>query len=222
MIGCGAWRSKEVKEVPRYRHLIGYRGDRLAEQLNDVNALQGLFAATIPLGIVDLLTTLSDCVLYYRFDATTKTGRTKTYSHFVTTNIGPELASTNPFPTSLMGHVLRYRTMGMGADYLPIMMDFGKTSWLYCRIGHEESKVCVPKGDREFGGGEREWTVIADSFPAFVDALQLDLRPLLSAFRVAGPGNVSPSMRSWLLAAVGENWESDVMAQVQSRRKNSS
>lgn len=210
-----------MKPVPRHRHLVGYKSDRFAEQRNEVDELQRLFAAAIPQDILDFLTTLPDCVLYYRFDATTKSGRAKTYSHFVTTNIGPELESFHPFPASLIGRILRCRSLGMGLEYLPFMMEFGKTTWLYCKVGTDESPVCVPKGDREFGTSEREWTVIAPGFEAFVDGLQLDLRPHLSAFRLVGTGNVNQSMREWFVAAVGEDWEMKVQTEIPSKRKNS-
>ena len=66
-----------MRTVPRFRHLVGYPNDRIGEQANDVDALQDMFGASIPNVVLDFLATLSDCVLYYRFDAVTKTGRTK-------------------------------------------------------------------------------------------------------------------------------------------------
>src|SRR5262245_58783974 len=104
-----------MSQVQQHLHLIGYRPDRIAEQVNDVTALQSLFDEHVPESIVDFLVRLSDCVLYYRFDATTNTGRQKTYSHFVTTNIGsgPKESPYCPFPVSIVGRIHRFRRLGM-------------------------------------------------------------------------------------------------------------
>lgn len=123
-----------MERLPRYRHLVGFRHDRVGESFNDFAQLQQLFAVTIPGQVRDFLTTLSDCVLYYCFDSQGRTGKVKRYSHFVTTNIGPELDGVYPFPASLVGKVIRYRSMGLPDGYLPLMMDFGKTAWIWCDL----------------------------------------------------------------------------------------
>jgi hypothetical protein len=203
--------QSDVKHMTRlrpYRHLVGYRPDRIAEQINDVPQLQQLYGGTIPDLVTEFLATLSDCVLYYRFEATSRVGKPKPYSHFVMSNIGPELDGVSPFPVSIIGKVLRYRTMGLPEGYLPLTLDSSKTLWLWLDV--PSSSVLVPKGTREFGTSSREWTIIAPSFTDFIDGLQLDVSPLLQVFRLAGTANVQPSMREWLQTVLGEQWETEI------------
>jgi hypothetical protein len=52
-----------------------------------------------------------------------------------------------------------------------------------------------------------------------VDGLQLDLRPLLSIFRIAGLGGVQEPMREWLEAALGSEWEDKIRIEMSSKTK---
>lgn len=201
----------------RYRQLIGIRPGRLGVQANEAGRLQELYAGTIPDDVCGFLTALSDCVLYYRFEATTKTGKIKPYSHFMTTNIGPELDGISPFPASIMGKVARYRGMGLPDGYLPLMAASARTAWIWYDLAR--SCVVVPRGSSEFGTSEREWTVIAPSFDDFVRAMQLDVSPLLHTFRIAGTGHVQPSMREWLTCTLGEDWESRIQELLRRKRR---
>jgi hypothetical protein len=210
-----------MERLPRYRHLVGFRHERVGESLNDFAQLQKLFAATIPDQVREFLTSLSDCVLYYGFDAQTRSGKARRYSHFVTTNVGPELDGVYPFPASLIGKIIRYRGMGLPDGYLPLMMDSAKTGWIWCDLTQGHSAVVVPKGTREFGLSEREWTVLAPGFDDFVQGMRLDVSPHLQVFRIAGTGNVQPSMREWFVAVMGDEWESRVQELIQQKRPRS-
>ena len=207
-----------MDRLPRYRHLIGLRHDRVAEAPNDIAELQKLFSLSIPTEVQEFLTTLSDSILYYCFDAQTKSGKAKRYSHFVLTNIGPELQSYHPFPASLIGIINRYRGMGLPDGYLPIMLDFGKNAWLWCRLTENGASVVIPKGDHEFGSQDKDWNVIAETFDQFIQGLSPDLSPHLSVFRLAGTGNVSDNMREWFRLAIGEDWESQVQTRLSEKR----
>lgn len=208
-----------MERLPRFRQLVGYRHDRVGEASNDFPRLQELFAGTIPDSVRAFLTALADCVLYYRFDVPTASGKAKGISHFVTTNIGPELDwGISPFPASLIGKIVQYRGSGLPAEYLPLMMDFGKSAWVWCRLGVEGGAVVVPKGSREFGTAEREWKVIAPSFDAFVAGMRLDISPFLQAFRIGGTGNVQPSLRAWFVGVLGDDWEARVEEMLKRKR----
>lgn len=207
-----------MNRLPRYRHLIGYRHDRVGESPNDVGELQKLFALPLPTVVQEFLVTLSDSILYYAYDAQTKTGKTKKYSHFVLSNIGPEISSIYPFPSSLIGIVNRFRGMGLPDGYLPFMLDFGKNAWLWCRLSEHGAAVVIPKGGHEFGSQGKDWNVLAESFEEFLLGLSPDWSPHLSAFRLAGTGNVSDNMREWFRLVVGEDWESQVQARISAKR----
>jgi hypothetical protein len=208
-----------MEHPPKIRHVVGFRHGLYGQSLNDFSQLQKLYSATIPAGIRDFLISFADSVLYYRFDAPTRSGKTKAYSHFVLTNIGPELNSSHPFPASLIGWVVRYRGMGLPDGYLPLMMDSGKTTWLWCDLSHGGSAVVVPKGTREFGVEEKEWTAIASSFDGFIEGLRLDLSPLSVVFRVAGADGLNSTMCDWLQAAVGERWKDKLPELIQAKRR---
>lgn len=208
-----------MKPVPCYRHLYGFRDPRVGEQLNEVAALQDLYDEPLPPAVTTFLQSLSDCVLFYGFDTLTTTGKPKRHTHFITTNIGPELASPSPFPGSLIGRITQWRASGMPKDALPLLMKSGNSKWLFCHIRSDHTPVFIPKGDSDFGESDREWTVISPDFDTFIDGLTLDLSPLLSTFRVAGTDRVDDAMRRWLVAAVGEDWESQVSAMCQSMRR---
>ena len=205
-----------MERLPRYRHLIGFRHDRVGESTNDRDQLQGLFSTPIPDDVLDFLTTFRDAVLYYRYEVLSRTGKPKPYAHFLATNIGPD-TGVHPFPASIIGHVLRYRGMGLPDGYLPLVLDFGKNSWLWYDL--QRAAVVVPKGDRDFGSAEREWNVIAPSFDDFINGLTLDLSPFLHPLRIGGMGNVQPSLRNWFVATLGEDWESQVQSLLKRNRK---
>ncbi|WP_165233518.1 hypothetical protein [Aquisphaera insulae] len=205
-----------MERLPRYRQLIGFRHDRVGESSNDRARLRELFAAPIPDDVVEFLATLRDSVLYYRYEVLTRTGKPKAYSHFVATNIGPD-SGVHPFPASIIGHVLRYRGMGLPDGYLPLLLDFGKNAWVWYDL--HRAAVVVPRGDREFGSAEREWNVIAPGFEDFIGGMTLDLSPLLHPLRVAGLGNVQPSMRTWFASALGDDWEIQVQGLLKRKRK---
>lgn len=208
-----------MNSLRKYRHLVGFRPDKFGEQLNDFDQLQNLFSGAIPPAIQDFLISLSDCVLYYRYEAPTRSGKTKAYSHFVTTNIGPELDSYYPSPASLIGLVVAYRKGGLPDGYLPLMMDFEKTCWVWCNLSQGGSAVVVPRGERVFGGPDKEWNILAPSFDAFIEGLCLDLSEILRTFRVAGTGGVQPAFREWLEITVGEDWESTVQDLIKTKRR---
>jgi hypothetical protein len=208
-----------MKPIPCYRHLYGFRDPRLGEQLNDFAALQDLYDEAIPPAVTTFLQSLSDCILFYGFDTLTKTGKPKRHSYFVTTNVGPELASPYSIPASLIGRITQWRASGMPKDVLPLMMKFSNSKWFFCHLNSEQAPVCMPRGDSEFGETDREWTEISSAFDTFIEGLTLDLKPLLDTFRVAGTGRVDDSMRRWLVAAVGEDWESQVSTMCQSRKR---
>ena len=205
-----------MEQLPRFRHLVGYRNDRLCQSLNDYKQLQDLFVLSIPDHIGEFLIALKDSILYYRYEIMSRTGKPKPYSHFVMTNIGPEVG-VHPFPASIIGRLLRYRGMGLPDGYMPLMLDMGKNSWLWFDL--HRLAVVVPKGDRQFGVSEREWNVIAPSFDAFIGGMELDLSPHFHAFRLAGFGNVQPSMRNWFVAVLGDDWEAQVQDLIKRKKK---
>jgi hypothetical protein len=116
--------------------------------------------------------------------------------------------------------VVGYRGMGLPDDYLPSMIDMRKTCWIWCDLSHGGSAIAIPKGTREFSAAEKEWTVLAPSFNKFIDGMQLELSPLLAAFRIAGTGNVQPSMRKWFVDVLGEDWENRIQELIREKRRS--
>ena len=208
-----------MSRVRRHRHLVGFLANA-AEQPCDVPALQQFFTTPLPAKVLDFMTALADCVLYYRFDAATKSGKTKTYSHFVTTNIGPVPGEETYQPASIVGFLRRYRERNMPPHYLPLVNDFNKTSWLFCDVRPETGNpILVHRDELHFDAKGTGWTVVSTDFDSFVDGLQLDLRPLLSIFRIAGLGGVQEPMREWLEAALGSDWDAKIRIEMSSKTK---
>lgn len=198
-----------MKPHPQYRHLVGYRGQLFGP--NQFDDLQALFAQPIGVEVRAFMETLADCVLYYRFEFPAASGKAKSISHFVTTNVGPEFTNSHPFPVSIIGKVERYRSMGLPADYVPLITVMkGVDADLWLNLAEADCPVLVPKGSREFGSSAKEWRLIAPSFTAFVDGLKVDLSPMKIVFKVGGTANIQPEFESWLLQAVGENWRTEV------------
>jgi hypothetical protein len=194
---------------PRFRGLVAQRAPNMSQNANEFDQLQALYPAPIPEVLREFLVTLSDCILYYRFEAVSKTGKPKKYSHFVLTNIGPDIDWGRPmFPSSLMDRIQRYRQQGLPNDVLPLMFDFGKTLWLWCRITDPDLPILVPKGTREFGSQDKEWTVLSPRFDDFIAALQVDLAPFKSVLKQIPMNQSQPTLIEWLQAAIGDDWES--------------
>jgi hypothetical protein len=204
-----------MERLPRYRHLIGFRHDRVGESLNDRKQLQELFTDPIPHEVGEFLEAISDSILYYRYDAISRTGKPRPYSHLIATNLGPEVG-VHPFPASIIGNLLRFRGRGLPDGYLPLLLVSGRNSWIWFDL--LRSAVVVPKGSRDFGATAKEWNVIAPSFDDFIGGMKLDVSPHLGVFRIAGLGNVQPSMRNWFAATIGDDWERQVLGLLSRKR----
>ena len=205
--------------IRRYRHLVGFR-IYSAEQPNDLTALQSYFSQPLPPPVVEFLTSLSDCLLYYRFDATTKTGKIKPYSQLLTTNIGPVPGEQTYQPASLIGFLRRYRERELPTHYLPLVNDSNKSAWLFVDVRQETGHPVVKHKDEMFFGGRTGWTTVAPDFETFVNGLQLDLKPLLSIFRIAGLGNIQEPMQEWLQATLGTDWQGHLENELRRKRSN--
>jgi hypothetical protein len=200
-----------MTSLRHFRTIFGWRNPRLAEQPSDVALLRSLYSSPLPDDLLGFLESLADCVLYYQIQVPGVRGGLKTYSHFVLTNIGPDLASPSPFPSSLINRIKSWRAMGLPADIVPIMSTAGGGGrWLFCQLQENSSPVLIAKGDREFGCSSKEWNEIASDFSSFVDRLTFDVSPLLSGFRLVGTSQVDDSMRALLTAAMGSDWESQI------------
>jgi hypothetical protein len=201
---------------PRHGNIVGIRSEQaLAEEpAAATRALQEAFTIALPAAVLQFMLDLSNCVLYYQFDAVTRTGKIKSYSHFVLTNVIPSFAEESygaHQPASTIGFLRRFRGLGLPPHYLPFLFEFNKTLHLFCDLRPESAyRVLIAKSETAFD--DSSWTPIAPSFEAFVAGLRVDFRQVASVLRICG-GAVTPAYRQWLEEAIGENWETTVKAE---------
>lgn len=200
-----------MNSIKQYRHIYASRSPRLLDQPNDVAQLQELFPRQIPAIITDFLTTFSDCMINYAFHGPTKSGRSEKYSHFVATNIGPDLPSYYPFPSSLISRIQYWREWGLQNDALPLVANNqGQGKWLFCRILEHRAPIVVARGDRDYGTNDREWSEISADFPEFIEQLSFDITPYLWIYRRNGTSEVDESDRELFSLAMGVDWEAQI------------
>ncbi len=198
----------------RHRHIVGLRSDQVVEQqaIGSEAALRAMFGMPIPQALLQFILDLPDCVLYYRYDAVTRTGKTKTYSQFVLPSIEPGFGEEcRPhMPASTVGYVRRFRELGLPPHYLPFVADSNKLCHLFCDLRQESDyRVVVAKSETAFD--DKAWVVVASRFEDFVNSLRVDMKHAKSVLRLCGT-EITPTFRAWLEAALGDDWQAKVEA----------